>query len=132
MPLPSRVIERYKPADQLCGMAEWPELRVEQVRLGAGHLNPVTFQYNEIGFVLSGRTVTSYSGNGLKRRNLIQQGTARICPVGILEALISLPPGLIGARALQDYGIDTAKAARNLRRPREGHGTMGRSWSAMP
>jgi AraC-like DNA-binding protein/catechol 2,3-dioxygenase-like lactoylglutathione lyase family enzyme len=102
-------------------MAEWPHLRVEQVRLEAGHLNPVAFQFNEIGFVLSGRTVTSYSGNGLKQQYLIEQGTARVCPAGIVERdvvldaaieclFISLPPGLIEQSALDDYDIDPAKA----------------------
>lgn len=121
MSLPSRMNERYKAVDRLCGMAEWPHLRVEQVRLEAGHLNPVAFQFNEIGFVLSGRTVTSYSGNGLKQQYLIEQGTARICPVGIFERdvvmdapieclFISLPPGLIEESALKDYDIDPAKA----------------------
>src|SRR5262245_21574423 len=85
MSLPSRMNERYKAVDRLCGMAEWPNLRVEQVRLEAGHLNPVAFQFNEIGFVLAGRTVTSYSGNGVKQQYLIEQGTARICPVGTFE-----------------------------------------------
>jgi AraC family transcriptional regulator len=121
MSLPSRMDERYKPIDRLCGVAEWPHLRVERVRLEAGHLNPVTFQFNEVGFVLSGRTVTSYSGNGAKQHYLIEQGTARVCPVGILERdvvldaaieclFISLPPGLIEASALVDYDIDPANA----------------------
>ncbi|MGX5845223.1 helix-turn-helix domain-containing protein [Mesorhizobium sp. ArgA1] len=96
-------------------------MRVEKVRLEAGHLNPVEFESNEVGFVLSGRTVTSYSGNGLKQQYLIEQGTARICPVGILERdavldaaieclFISLPPTLIEESALFDYDIDPAKA----------------------
>lgn len=121
MSLPSRLNERYKAVDRLCGMAEWPNLRVEQVRLEAGHLNPVAFEFNEVGFVLSGRTVTSYSGNGLKQQYLIEQGTARVCPVGILERdvvmdaaieclFISLPPSLIGESALIDYDIDPVKA----------------------
>ena len=121
MSFPAPVTQRYKPVDRLCGMAEWPQLRVEQVRLEAGHLNPVAFQFNEIGFVLAGRTVTSYSGNGLKQQHLIGQGTARICPAGIVERdvvldaaieclFISLPPGLIAESALHDYDIDPAKA----------------------
>jgi AraC family transcriptional regulator len=121
MSLPAPVTERYKPVDRLCGMAEWPHLRVEQVRLEAGHLNPVAFQFNEIGFVLAGRTVTSYSGNGLKQQHLIEQGTARVCPAGIVERdvvldaaieclFISLPRGLIEQSALDDYDIDPAKA----------------------
>ncbi len=121
MSLPSRMNERYKAIDRLCGMAEWPNLRVEQVKLEAGHLNPVEFQFNEVGFVLAGRTVTSYSGNGVKKQYLIEQGTARVCPVGIVERdvvldaaieclFISLPPGLIEGSALVDYDIDPAKA----------------------
>jgi len=121
MSLPPRLGERYKATDRLCGMAEWPHLRVEQVKLEAGHLNPVEFRFNEIGFVLSGRTVTSYSGNGVGQKFLIEQGTARICPAGILERdvvmdapieclFISLPPTLIGDSALADYDIDPTKA----------------------
>jgi AraC family transcriptional regulator len=102
-------------------MAEWPHLRVEHVRLEAGHLNPVTFQVNEVGFVLAGRTTTSYSGNCHKQQFLIEQGTARVCPVGIVERdvlldaaieclFISLPPGLIEGSALIDYDIDPAQA----------------------
>ncbi len=91
MSLPAPVTERYKPVDRLCGMAEWPHLRVEQVRLEAGHLNPVAFQFNEIGFVLEGRMVTSYSGNGLKQQHLIEQGTARVCPAGINGTLSWTP-----------------------------------------
>ncbi|TIS48098.1 MAG: helix-turn-helix transcriptional regulator [Mesorhizobium sp.] len=121
MSLPPGMNERYRAVDRLCGMAEWPHLRVEKVRLEAGHLNPVAFQSNEVGFVLSGRAATSYSGNGLKQQYLIEQGTARICPVGILERdavldaaieclFISLPPALIEESALIDYDIDPAKA----------------------
>lgn len=120
MSLPPRLGERYKPIDRLCGMAEWPHLRVEQVRLEAGHLNPVAFSFNEIGFVLSGRTITSYSCNGLKQQRVIEKGTARVCPVGsrerdvvldsAIECLyISLPPSLIESSALIDYEIDPSK-----------------------
>jgi AraC family transcriptional regulator len=121
MSLPSRLDERYKSTDRLCGMAEWPNLRVEKMRLEAGHLNPVTFAVNEVGYVLSGRTVTTYSGNGLDQQYLIENGTARVCPAGTLERdvvlssaieclFISLPPGLIERSALTDYDIDPAKA----------------------
>ena len=121
MTLPSRSSARFKANDQLLAMAEWPDLRVEKVKLETGHLNPVTFHFNEIGFMLAGRTITRYSGRGVQHQTLIYPGTARICPAGTFEKdvviekpiecmFIALSPALIEESALADYDIDPSKA----------------------
>jgi AraC family transcriptional regulator len=109
--------ERYRSGKPPVAAAEWPELRVEHRRLEAGGMNPVTFEWNELAFVLSGRTSTSRTGNGKTQQHFIQPGTACICPSGVHESysettspieclLIYLPPTLIGQSALADYDLD--------------------------
>ena len=73
--------------EPICAAAAWPELRVEYRRIEAGRLNPVTFQWSELAFVLSGRTYTTRTGNGQTRHHFIQPGQACICPVGTYESM---------------------------------------------
>jgi AraC family transcriptional regulator len=112
---------KYRGTTRLIDSADFSSLRVERRRLKAGHHEPGVCQSNELAFVLSGRTLTLQSANGVTYRRFIRPGISCICPVGTFENAsgttspieclhIYLPPSLIGRSAIADYDVDPAKA----------------------
>jgi AraC family transcriptional regulator len=112
---------KYQSTTQLVASAHFSSLRIERRRLKAGHHEPGVCQSNELAFVLSGRTYTLQSANGVTHRHFIRPGISCVCPVGTFEKAsgttspieclhIYMPPTLVGGNALADYDIDPAKA----------------------
>jgi AraC family transcriptional regulator len=112
---------KYETSPRLHDSVDWPDLRVEHLRLEPRGMKPVTFTCNEIAVVLAGRTVATRIGNGVTQRSLIQPGASCVNPVGTYESQaditspiedlhIFVPPALVGRSATADYDIDPAKA----------------------
>lgn len=112
---------KYEGTTELLNALQLPSLRIERRRLSAGYHQPGICQSNELAFVLSGRTVSVQSANGVTRRNFIEPGASCVCSAGTFEKAsgtaspleclhIYLPPSLIEQSALADYGIDASRA----------------------
>jgi AraC family transcriptional regulator len=113
--------QKYETSPRLHDSVDWPDLRVEHLRLEPRGMKPVTFTCNEIAIIVSGHTVATRTGNGVTQRSVIQPGIVCLNPIGTYESQadiaspievihIFIPPTLIGKSALVDYDIDPAKA----------------------
>lgn len=111
---------KYGPTTRLLDSFHFANLHVERRLLEAGHQEPGVCEANELAFVLSGRTFTSRTGNGLTQRAFIQPGLSCICPIGVHESAsgitspietlhIYMPQTLIAHSAIADYDIDPSK-----------------------
>jgi AraC family transcriptional regulator len=113
--------QKYQGITEMVTATRLPSLQIEYRRVKPGHHESILCLSNEIAFLLSGRTFTIRSANGLTYRDFCQPGTSCINPVGMfqkaggttspLECLhVYVPPSLIKQSALADYDIDPAKA----------------------
>ncbi|WP_242127927.1 AraC family transcriptional regulator [Sphingobium sp. Sx8-8] len=113
---------KYSTGHRLRDSADWNALRVECWRHEHGVLTDVHLDCTEVAVLLAGQLNVRRTGDGEIQTAFGRAGTSWICPAGVYETDIELsapmeecvhiflPPTLLEQSALENYGIDPAKA----------------------